>query len=111
MKQLGLALVVLGMSASAASAETLHGRVFDSMEELIYPGVTLTLVREEPLTVTTDEVGAFRFEDVAPGPYFVEIDLGEHGRVLARAVVHEGRPTLQHFDISKILNPHEDHGY
>ena len=103
-------VIILGFGATA-NAEVLHGRIFDSMEEKVFAHARVILRSENPIEATADDLGVYRFADVRPGAYLVKLDLGDYGTLVARVVVNSGAPTLHHFDISKIENPHADHGY
>ncbi|MEO0617473.1 MAG: carboxypeptidase-like regulatory domain-containing protein [Pseudomonadota bacterium] len=102
---------LLASLAGASSAATLQGRVFDAMEGVIYAGAEVELLTETPRKVVTDDLGAYRFENVEPGPYLVRVRLKNGDEITARLVVTTAEATLQHLDLSKIANPHDDHGY
>ena len=100
-----LALVI----SHPAHAGSLIGRVFDSLEGLVFANATIRIEGLEG-SASTDGLGFFRCAKVRAGAHRVSISLAD-GRVLSSLVlVRDDRAmTPAEFDVSRIIPPDDDY--
>lgn len=111
MRVLFLCLAVLTCLSQSAQAETIYGRVFDTLKGKILPNTRLVLGSNPNQETTSDSTGSYWFRNVKPGPYLVRI-FTENGEVVGRLVVYKSVPTtIANLDLSKIDAPDSDDNY
>src|SRR5437867_6503905 len=97
-RSLILCLLALAAPAAArAQSPSLAGHVRDPRGENLRDAVVTLYTRDGRLrtTATTDDAGAYRFVDLAPGEYLIEAEAAGFARSAARAVrVEAGGATL-----------------
>jgi len=103
-----LLLVSLWLAAMVpVQAETIYGRVFETLKGSIYPNVAVTLMSNPPRQTTTDQYGQYWFKDVKAGAYLMRVKLADRPAITSRLLVYKGT-TVANLDLSKILDP--EHG-
>jgi len=97
---------------SAADAEDIYGRVYDTLRGKTYPGARIQIDTKPVRETISDEQAQFWFRDVRPGVYLVRISLPERDLIIGRVLVASRRSsTIANLDISKIDPPEEDDEY
>ncbi|MBC7879805.1 MAG: carboxypeptidase regulatory-like domain-containing protein [Anaerolineae bacterium] len=111
MRTLFLAFAVLTCLVQSVQAETIYGRVFDTLKGKILPNTRLVLGSNPNQETTSDSTGTYWFRNVKPGPYLVHIFTAER-EVVGRLVVYKSVPTtVANLDLSKIDAPDSDDNY
>lgn len=97
--------------ACPAQAAPLVGRVFDSMEGLVFSGAKVRITGLVG-SANTDRYGFFNFADVAVGAHQLSIFLADGRRLACQVLIGlTGSPVLAEFDVSRIIPPGEDDDY
>ncbi|AGY56496.1 carboxypeptidase-like regulatory domain-containing protein [Gloeobacter kilaueensis] len=111
MRAHGLVLAGLGLLlALPAQAETVYGRVFETLQGSVFTGAKVILLSNPPQQTTTDGQGQYWFRDVKPGAYLVRLVIAGRPEITGRVIVHRGT-TIAHLDLSKIGTPGSEDEY
>lgn len=112
MRSRALLTMLIGMSISLPThAAPLVGRVFDSMEGVVFANAEVLIDGLED-TASTDRHGFFRFAEVQTGAHRVSILLSDGRRLSSQVLIRANRSmSLAEFDFSRIIPPDEDDDY
>lgn len=101
---------ILLLGALPAQAETVYGRVYDTLKGKIFANTRVVLVANPEKEATTDSSGSFWIRDVRPGPYLVHIYTADR-EVVGRLLVYKTPTTIANLDLAKIEAPGAEDEY
>ena len=111
MKKLAVVLLASLLLGGAVQAETIYGRVFNTLRGTILTNTKIILGSNPLQETTTNERGEYTFKNVAKGPYLIHIFTKDQGEVIGRLVVHNIPVPIGTLDIAKIEAPGEEDEY
>lgn len=100
-----LGLCLWGALAGPAMAETVYGRVYDTMDNgRIYANTRVVLSGKPSRETVTDQYGQYRFENVPRGAYLIRLHAQGKAQVTGRLIVQEST-TIANLDFGKLEDP------
>lgn len=106
-----LGLGLWAILAGPATAETVYGRVFDTMDNgRIYANTRVVLSGKPSRETITDQYGQYRFENVSRGAYLIRIYPQGKAQITGRLIVQQSM-TIANLDFGKLEDPDHSEEY
>ncbi|HEY2383780.1 MAG TPA: TonB-dependent receptor [Terriglobia bacterium] len=96
------AIFVIAVSPLAAQTSSLQGLITDPTSAIV-PGAAVTITNTETSATRqelTDELGAYKFLQVLPGPYKVEVQLPGFTTKVSQVILQVGQPATLNLELA-----------